>query len=204
MKIVTVLRSGSIYTPKHVEVLHKQCTQYAPSAEFVCISDTTEVPGYFPMKHNWPKWWGKIETFSIKGPVLYIDLDTTIVKNIDNILDVCKNNEFISLKDFYPGMGRTVASGVMGWNNDMSYLYEIFLQNPEKHIADNSTNRWWGDQGFIERHVKNPVFWQDLVPNNIVSWKVHCRKAIPSSASIIAFHGSPKPWEVFKDLYKNG
>lgn len=197
MKIVTVLKSGGIYKPEHVKMLYDQCQKYGSNTEFICISDDSNVPGYLPMKNNWPTWWGKIETFLIQGPVLYLDLDTIVINDLKPIFDVINKNKFICLRDFYKdvNMQRTVGSGVMAWNGDMKFIYDEFEKNPEKNMAECTTTRWWGDQGFIEKCVRGQLYWQDLVPRKIVSWKVHCKYDIPSDAHIIAFHGKPKPWD---------
>jgi hypothetical protein len=199
MKIVTVLRTSETYKRKYVEMLHSQCQQFAPGIEFVCISDDPLVPGYVKMEHEWPKWWPKMEIFKIQGPVLYLDLDTIIVSDLKSILDNIPQYEFIAIRDFYKDhkMQRTLGSGVMAWNGNMKYLYEEFLKDPEKNMAECTTSRWWGDQGFIEKTIKNNVvYWQDIATNKLVSWKVHCKNGVPKNAAIIAFHGKPKPWEV--------
>lgn len=80
---------------------------------------------------------------------------------------------------------------------NFKYLYDIFAENPERHMEECNNERWWGDQGFIEKYIKtDPVYWQDIVPNEIISWKVHCKFGIPKEASIIAFHDNPKSWHV--------
>jgi hypothetical protein len=199
MKIVTVLRTSETYKRKYVEMLHSQCQQFAPGIEFVCISDDPLVPGYVKMEHEWPKWWPKMEIFKIQGPVLYLDLDTIIVSDLKSILDSITQYEFIAIRDFYKDhkLQRTLQSCIMFWNGDMKYLYDEFLKDPEKNMAECTTSRWWGDQGFIEKTIKNNVvYWQDIAPNKLVSWKVHCKNGVPKNAAIIAFHGKPKPWEV--------
>jgi hypothetical protein len=65
-----------------------------------------------------------------------------------------------------------------------------------------------GDQRFLERFwIDKAARWQDLVPGRVVSYKVHVRPAvrkdrefgngsIPQDASVICFHGKPRPWEI--------
>lgn len=198
MKIVTVLRSSQEYKKDYVHTIHDQCLKYASNSEFICISDDPDVPGYVPMKHNWPKWWGKIEAFTIEGPVLFLDLDTVIVDDIDYLDDVIRQREFMCLRDFYknPRMVRTVASGIMTWKGDMSYVYKKFLEDPEGYMEKCITERWFGDGGFIEMTVDNPIYLQDVIPGAIVSYKAHCKNGVPKGADIVAFHGKPRPWEV--------
>lgn len=200
MKIVTVLRTSDSYKKEYVDLLHVQCKRHAPNIEFVCISDDERVFGYQKMEHDWPKWWPKIEIFKIKGPVLYLDLDTLVVDSLDGMINEASKHQFVGIRDFYKDsakLERTLGSGVMYWNGDFSYLYDIFKQDPQRHMKECTTGRWWGDQGFIEKHLKTPpAFWQDITPKKLVSWKVHCKNGIPNDASIVAFHGKPKPWEI--------
>lgn len=199
MKIVTVLKTSNDYKKDYVELLYKQCQKYAPGIEFVCISDDPSVPGYVKMEHAWPRWWPKVEIFKIQGPVLYLDLDTIIVSDLNSILENVTKYDFVAIRDFYKDrrMQRTLGSGVMAWNGNMKYLYDEFLKDPERHMQECTTSRWWGDQGFIEKTIKHHVvYWQDVFPQKLVSWKVHCRNGVPKDAAIIAFHGKPKPWDI--------
>ena len=199
MKIVTVLKTSNDYKKEYVDLLYKQCQKYAPNIEFVCISDDPSVPGYIKMEHAWPRWWPKMEIFKIPGPVLYLDLDTIVVSDLNEIIKKASQYEFVGIRDFYKDhrMERTLGSGVMFWTGDMKYLYEEFLKNPQKNMDECTTGRWWGDQGFIEKTIKHKVvYWQDILPRKIISWKVHCKRGVPNDASIIAFHGKPKPWDI--------
>lgn len=200
MKIVTVLRTSKDYKKDYVDLLYNQCKKHAPHIEFVCLSDDPKVPGYLKLEHDWPKWWPKIEIFKIHGPVLYMDLDTVVLRPVDDMILEASKYDFVSIRDFYKDkdkLERSVGSGLMYWKGDMSYLYEEFKKDPTRHMNECTTGRWWGDQGFIERYLKEkPVFWQHISPNRVVSWKMHCRFGIPKDASVIAFHGKPKPWEV--------
>ncbi|MEA1909917.1 MAG: hypothetical protein U9M89_02770 [Patescibacteria group bacterium] len=48
--------------------------------------------------------------------------------------------------------------------------------------------------------------FQDLYPDDVVSYKAHCCegrnprrfKSIPEKAKIICFHGKPRPWEIIE------
>ena len=192
MRIVTVLRSGGEYLPEHVERLRKQCRKHS-KAEFVCFADT-DVPGRKPLLHGWPGWWSKIHVFRLHGPCFFVDLDTTICGDIASLLDLAKAHPFIALRDFnFPV--RIMGSGVMAWSGDMRHLYRTFASDPERHMLENRSGRWLGDQGFLERRTQ-PEFWQDLAPGAVVSWKKHCGNGIPEGARVVAFHGRPRPWEV--------
>jgi len=194
-RIVTVLRSGGDFNVGHVEALRAECEAYAPGAEFICLSDQKSVPGYQPLENGWPGWWSKIEAFKIPGPVVYMDLDTVIVGNLNDVLAVPQVDEsFTVLRDFNPGH-REMGSGLMAWSGSMAPLYHTFRSYPNFHMQRNRSPRWWGDQGYIERATRGRTYWQDKIPNQVVSWKKHCADGIPPEARMICFHGFPRPWD---------
>jgi hypothetical protein len=52
-KIVTALRVSDSYKEEYVDLLYKQCQKYAPNSEFICISNSSNVPGYVKANHDW-------------------------------------------------------------------------------------------------------------------------------------------------------
>lgn len=141
-----------------------------------------------------PYWWNKLYMFSkdvpVKGRILYLDLDTVIVGNIDKIAAVDK--PFIMLKDVYHPERR--GSGLMYWNSardDFSHLWEKFYPK-----AREIHEQYWphGDQVWIQQHLGiEPAQWQQLFPGEILSLKVDCvvYNKKPPKAKIIFYHGKP-------------
>lgn len=216
MRIFTVLRSGGEYTPAHVRALQKQIAQFAPLEEFVCLSDVA-IPGVevIPLEHNWPGWWSKQELYrpDIAGNILYLDLDTVIVGPLD---DIVKTTKLTMLRDFYrTGVGypqmlgarkEGLGSGMMFLpESDRAAVWKEWVVNPAQFM-----NQYFrtGDQAFLERHyLKSADRWQDVVLNQVISYKVHCLNkgqfCIPYDARVLCFHGQPRPFNLpqFKDLY---
>lgn len=205
MKIVTVLRTGGDFTAGHVWALAAQLENAMGASDFICLSDDPSVPGYEPLRHDWPGWWAKMEMFRLRGPCLYMDLDTIVAGPLVPLLRVAEGCFSLTvLRDFNPNQ-RELGTGLMAWSGDMSALYRRFAADPEGHIAANSTPAWWGDQGFMERQPEPRVYWQDEAPGMVVSWKKHCPNGrIPAGARVICFHGKPRPWDTpeFAGLYR--
>lgn len=136
-----------------------------------------------------------METLLNEGPVLYMDLDTSVVGDIKPLLHAVTQHRFIALRNPYktPSL---FGSGVMGWGGDMSHVHKRFAQDPGTHMARCKTQKLWGDQGFIAEDEPNPVFWQDICPDQIVSWKVDCKEGVPPDTRVIYFHGKPRPWDI--------
>jgi len=45
-------------------------------------------------------------------------------------------------------------------------------------------------------------FWQQLYPGKVLSYKLDCKEGLPDGASIVRFHGRPRPHEVNDDWVK--
>lgn len=170
---------------------------------FVCLSDLQDprIPGvqWLSLAHRWPGYWSKIELFRPglfgSGRVLYIDLDTVIVGDISEIAALTE--PFIGIGDFYRRPPRkkqvSFASGLMSWNaGQHAGIYQTFARCAVRAMAQFR----YGDQQWIGGCLIQYAFWEDLVPGQVVSYKVHCQEALPPTSRIVCFHGKPKPAEV--------
>jgi hypothetical protein len=215
MRIVTVLqtrglnglyRGTSEYTPNHVVALQAQLTKWAPGVPFEVLSDV-HVPGVNTriLPHNWPGWWSKMNLLnpSIPGDFLFMDLDTVITGPLDDILAVRK---LTLLRDFYRD-GKKLKEGLGGGliyfpvGDERQEVWEFWMQQPQLQMRVFSR----GDQFLFEKFWLNSAArWQDAVPDQVVSYKVHCSKGVPPDARVICFHGQPRPWAVgqFLHLYR--
>lgn len=209
MKVALVLRSGGIYTPKHATVLIKQIRQWLPFTEIICLTDMplTDADERVPLNHGWPGWWSKMELFrpDLHGDLLFMDLDTLIVGPLDDIAAV---NRLTLLRDFYrdgvyKGRPEGLGGGLMYLPEaDRAVVWEGFMQNPNRNIQE-----CWrgGDQQFFEKYyLAGAARWQDVVPGQVVSLKVHCANGVPSSTRVICAHGKPKFWDLpeYKRFYE--
>ena len=195
MRIACTLRSGGRYSPEHVQRLYGLIQQFYPQGDFICLTDM-DVPGVptEPLIQLWPGWWSIVEVLKLPGPVLYMDLAVVIQRDLTPLVEAGLQHEFVALRDFNPHI-RYMADGLMFWTGDMSYLYRKMAEDPERHMRECQTSRWWGSQGFIEYYVKDYKCWQDLLPGHIASYKKSSAKA-KANSTIMFFHGQPKPWDV--------
>lgn len=195
MRAFTVLRSGGEYTPTHVERLEAQIVTWAPSLELVCLTDYHEASWLgsdIQLTRGYPGWWSKMELFrpDIEGDILYFDLDTTIVGPLDGF----DCGVVTLLRDFYRPDG--LGSGLMFLpESARREVWDKWIEKPEHYIAN--TRR--GDQGFLETvWLDRASRWQDVLPGKVVSYKVDVRSTgkVPAGASVVCFHGKPRPWAV--------
>lgn len=192
LNVLCVLRSGGVYSKKDVTILRNMLNRnFTCEYNFVVYSDI-DIENKVPLKHNWPGWWSKAELFYHKGPALYFDLDTVIIKNLDKLHDMVmslKKGEFKMLIPFNERRrkeGRW-ASGVMAWNGDFSYI--------PKNLSQKIIIELRMDQTYIENMLREKGV--DIKPinefANIFSYKWHCQKGVPDKADVICFHGKTKP-----------
>lgn len=198
---VCVLRSGGEYRPEHA----RRLARMVPG--LVCLSDM-EVRGVptIRLRHDWPGWWAKMELFrpDIDGDLFYLDLDTTIAGKIDDLATVGRTT---MLSDFY--WPDRPASGVMYLTeDDRRKVWGRWMISPAANMA---RYRRDGDQGFIGSVLPDARRWQGDFPGRIVSYKAdiaargmpgfHDKRSkgngtVPAGASVICFHGRPRPWDV--------
>lgn len=196
--VVCVLRSGGEYRAEHVQQLAIEVDEnLTVDHQFICLSDI-DVPGVecIKMLRNWPGWWSKIELFEVFKQAFYLDLDTRLVGNIDEMVTYA--HEFTMLRDF--GRPTSPASGLMAWNGNYGGIALQFAADPLRLMKKCTTWDCWGDQGFIAQHVK-PQFFQDLFRNQVVSYKLDVmKKGVEDQNRIVCFHGKPRPWDIKAEL----
>lgn len=203
LTVAAVLRGGGEYSPEHVERLQEQVTRWLTlKHRFVCLTDQPQSSYHSVLlKHNWPKWWAKIELFRpglFDGPTLYADLDTTICGPLDGLVT---GHRFTVLRNVWVAAPHPrIGSGLMAWDTreapELVRLYDTFRADPKRHMRQPQRPDNLGDQGFIQRYTPiEPERWQDKHPGRVVSWRKHCIDGqVPPRASIICFGGTVRPW----------
>jgi hypothetical protein len=206
LTVACVLRSGGDYKAEHVLALRRGVMRHlSVPHRFVCLSDRDLPCETVRLRHGWPGWWSKIELFRpglFDGPALYFDLDTIVVGPLEGLGD---GHRFTMLENFWDP--KKIGSGMMAWSVPLTEIYEAFARDSAQVMRAYTTSDKWGDQAFILRHTRTaPEMWQRKYPGKIVSYKFHCRQnlppksnvagtaIVPPGASVICFHGQPRPW----------
>lgn len=195
--VVTVLRSGGCYDALDVQKLQEGIKPFLPGADLVCFSDVPVPCVRVPLRYGWPGWWSKMEIFDphLRGDFLYFDLDTMFVKPLS---DVAAVRGLTIMRDVYRPDGLQ-SSMMYVPQSEKAAIWESFRADPDGHMARCSTPDKWGDQGFLEEHWKDKVArWQDVCPGRVVSYKADVlpNNGVPDAASVVIFHGQPKPRDI--------
>ena len=201
---IVCLKWGNKYGPEYVNRLYGMLRRNTRK-EFKFWCFTEDAAGIRPEVFTIPlkfaesldSWWNKIWLFSNDLPIplgeqiFYIDLDTLVVDNIDDLL-TDQVPDIVVLKDFYQGIARTagtIGSGLMTWRHgDYENIWQEFIKDPAAAIQSVHPH---GDQHWVEKNISAWYFWQDLFPGRVVSFKIDCADGLPAEADIICYHGRP-------------
>jgi len=202
MLTVLCLRTGDRYAKTYVHALARAVERHLSQPHrFICMTDDPEGLDCrtIPVPLGLPRWWGKLYAFSADWTdrVLFMDLDTVVLGPLDGF--AATTRPFACIRPFYRPGG--IASGLMSIAPGTApEVWRRFARDPGAAIAATAARAdppWnHGDQRWLELMGLRPAYWQDLLPGQLVSWKVHCRAGVPPGARVVAFHGRPDPHEV--------
>lgn len=219
--MVTILcvRFGKKYGKEYVERLRNMVARHCTVPyEFVCLTDDDRpIDGVRlivqPNAGYQRGWWHKVHMFNpdldVSERVLYFDLDTVIIENIDKLFDY--TTEFVGIRDFnrqfHPNWN-ILNSSIMTWlHQSESDIWEKFAANPQ------AAQTLAGDQDWIYRVAKDRIIYyprdwvmsykweirskEELVfINGVRKFKETKNPEIPKDCSVLVFHGDPKPEDV--------
>lgn len=135
--------------------------------------------------------------------VLYFDLDTVIVDNIDSFFDLPKDDEFYIIKD-WNSIGSRVGQascyswviGTIGFIKDFfeenyDEVYRKFLTASQEYLSDKVIEKYNKLNFWPKDWCKSFKF--HCLPTPLIPFLRRMKMAkIPKGAKIICFHGAPK------------
>lgn len=216
---------GSGYAWEYVDRLHSMLDRVRPGGIrlHVYTEHDRSVPPHI-VKHNleqWPgvsgpkkSWWYKLQLFNrdlFNGNLLYFDLDTVIVREIDWIVKLPLDYLW-GIRDFrylQTPTKQSLNSSVMWFSvPKFSWLWDEF----KTQDLATTMRRYPGDQDYIQDKLGHNRY--RLMPDwQFQSWRWQCvdggydfprrRHKIPGAGakiepntSVLVFHGHPKPHEI--------
>lgn len=138
---------------------------------FVCLSDCAVECERIPLGSLGSGYWAKLQLFQaglFDTPVLYLDLDTLICNNIDELVERClEQDKFVMWRD--PDYNIS-SSAIMFWSGDYSGIFNSYALNHTWYedrysTANQGAERLVGDQAVISSMTEH-VFINDLCPKN--------------------------------------
>lgn len=215
---------GNAYPWTYVENLYAMlCRNLTPQVRLHVYTEAhRHVPEPF-VKHvltEWPEirpgraWWYKMQLFNPQhhaGALLYFDLDTVIVNNIDWIWQL-STDYLWAIRDFkylWDPRDNCINSSVMWW--DTQKYRDIWARFSQLKLTDHML-KYRGDQDYISS-VVNLGQRRFFATENAQSWRWQCLDGgynfqkrryfapgqgtkISQNTSILVFHGKPKPHNI--------
>ena len=176
LTVACVLSPGPVYSKAHVHRLEAQVSRHInQDYQFICVDDSP-----------YPGWFAKISLFEpgrFKGRVLYLDLDVTVVGNLDDLANI--EAPFSAIKDYqYP---MTINSSVMTW--DAGVADHVFTE-----FEPSVMEKYHGDQNWINNRIPTA---RRFPPQWCQSFKLAMLNGgFQPDLRVCVFHGFPKPWQL--------
>lgn len=212
MYTVVCMKWGDKYGPEYVNRLFNMVARNTTLPfKFVCFTD--DAKGLLPEIDARPlpqmdlppdkeRGWRKLSLFrkdvGLEGRVLFLDLDTVIVGNIDGYFTM--DGKFIFIKHWKPsekhGIGET---GVYRFEaGELQFLYDDFMANMEKIKAS-----YRHEPGVRRRRPLKKGTCGLLAVRMDAELQIHLHEAFPAElfprtrppkgAKMVMFHGNPTP-----------
>ena len=224
-RIIICIKWGRAFGSRDVNMLFRACRAHNPTPlRFICLTD--DAHGFVDGVEAWPipdiglspeEWarpgvWPKLSLFSPElsglGRVVFIDLDMMVVGDLSPFFEPTSGAVFQNMGDSWRPEPK---------NDERETGSCIFSYDPgaERNVLDvfladkaGAMSRWQNEQDFVGDHVSNASYWPDGL---VVSFKRHlCHRygaglfvrpmPPPRTASIVAFHGTPRPMETMEKL----
>lgn len=181
---------------EYVSILHDSVRRNLPEGfpgKFVVFSDYLDDYGPGIEVRQLPGhligWFNKLYLFKCGlfpsgDRVLFMDLDTVITGKLDEL--ALYDGPLALLRDFYRPNGH--QSSVMAWTaGSHTDIWSLYVEESFPEVPG-------GDQAWIEEF--EPLVLQDRFPGMFASYKAdYCQSAPKKDASVIVFHGKPRPHE---------
>jgi hypothetical protein len=222
---------GNVYDWRYVDVLYSMLKRNITQdiRMHVYTEESRTVPAHM-IKHvltEWPgiqgakkSWWYKMQLFNPEhhaGPLLYLDLDTVIVNNLDWITQLSLGH-FWAIRDFqtlWKPKFQGINSSVMYWHTEK--FARVWIEFAQQDISKTCA-KYHGDQDYLNAVVK--ATQRRFFPEkSALSWRWQALDGgmdpykrlnrcpgqgtqFGSETSLLIFHGQPKPDQVHDPVKK--
>jgi hypothetical protein len=159
------------------------------------------------LKWNLKKMYMYSKEAKLSGAVICFDLDVVIVGNLKPLIDQVdrmKNKLLLTCRGAYRRSRNRIGGSVIGFMPSQTLtekLWDPILENQTEieKMTKGSERKYYQKRLNISR----VDFWERLLPGKVLSYKVdHRKKGLSANASVIRFHGSPRPHETKDEMVK--
>lgn len=207
---------GSSYSAQHViDLYHQICANLAYPVKFHVYTEASRKVAEPFIHHALPDltathgWWYKMALFNSSlyaGPLLYLDLDIVIANDLTWITRL-DTDHIWGIRDFR----KLWDPAWNGYNSSVLWFDTRKFDWLWKDFNTDIMQKFYGDQDWITEKIipQDRRFFPD---ESMVSWRWQCKdggwdhksrsyKHVGAGtstlgASVLVFHGDPKPWSI--------
>jgi hypothetical protein len=226
---VICLKHGELYGPEYVNKLYNMIQRNLTLPHrFICftenstgISSEIEIR-QLPLDINLSGWWWKLylfkkDHFAKDDTILFFDLDMVIVNNINTLITYLPDH-FVGLEDVgrvFRKFPKKLGSAVMRWTaGTYSDIWETFILDPTvvKQLKGDQDWIWYLHKNSIEFYPEKWIQsykWEIRMQSELIRvgrnqiFKTVRSPYVDPETSVIAFHGTPNPEDVFDPVIVN-
>ena len=169
---------------------------------FICLTTLDPFCDDFEFKKlEVPSWKGCLPKFAmfnpelgLEGRVFACDLDVFVVGNMDELFSY---DGYFATRSAFKGPKLSGGDMVGFEGGDLEWIWKMFNDHTER-----VEKRTGGRERFLYRDFLHDKmdFFQDIYPDQIISYKAHIMKKklkqIPTNARLISCHGFPRPHQI--------
>lgn len=161
INIVCLLRQGGKvgYDASWVEKLQRGVYRNLTLPHrFVCFSDCDVPCERIELLPGDYGFWSKMQLFRpdvLTGPTLFLDLDTVVCGNLDEIVERIQDQKFVMWIEADKNIH---SSAFMYWQDDHSHLWDLYKSKPLRYWEElYSTPPLYGDQAIVSENTDHTV-----------------------------------------------
>jgi hypothetical protein len=199
--VVLVLRSGGDFSFRDVELIARHINgkwRSETRPRIICLWDKATMSydlgniEIIPLTNNYKGTWSRMQLYAPEmeqyRPFLYVDLDTAIIKSLENIFALIKEpDKFIVLEDFW--QKGQLATGLVWFPANSEKIKKVWEEWNKSVQAQG-----FRMDAFLRRCITPDLYWQQLT-TTIYDFKpkqMVVLKEVPEDANLICFHGKPR------------
>jgi hypothetical protein len=215
MLVLTVLKSGGVWTPEDVEHLNFWVSRYSKTYfSFVCLTDLprnafSRTVKVVPLLTDMQGWWAKTEIFRKDLPPCpvrwYMDLDVVPIKVIKDMYPAKSSSEFLAMKDLD---GSPFSTRMLKWttNIDTHDVFQKAWRYWVDHKLDESSWPTDRDKVFVEDALGEAgisfKYMEDVFPDHFAPYSTcHGEDGVPEKAHWLLFENGQRPKDVSTQWY---
>lgn len=218
-RTILCMKWGTAYTSEDANRLYLSVARHLSGPfNFVCFTDDATgllpdidarplPPINLPPGEEWSLW-RKVSIWQspldgLSGEALFLDLDLVITRSLDDFFTY-EPGKFCVIEN-WTQMGRGIGNTSVfrfriGQRPD---IFDDFTIDPDAVM-----NAYDNEQVYVSRRMKDVTFWprdwcvsfkHSLLPSFPMNWVRP--PALPPSARVVVFHGSPKPDQALQGLW---